>query len=137
MTWLYGDKVVENHDGLHPECRAFVYIIYFEGGMKYIGKKTVRAVRKLKPTKAMLEKRKNAVRRGLKNLPFVDYCGSSKLVGDLKPVRKIIVAQYANHTGCTWHEAELLFKHDALFDDTYLNQNILGKCFPNYKNGLL
>ena len=41
--WHYKDKKIESHEDLHPECTDFVYLITYESGKMYIGKKTVRS----------------------------------------------------------------------------------------------
>ena len=135
--WVYEDKEVTCHDDLLPGCTDFVYLITYTNGKKYIGKKTVRSVRRLKPTKKQLAIRKNYARKELKDLPFVNYEGSSKLTEGLTVAKKEILYQTAGKTAATYIEVALLFEHEVLFNSTFVNENISGKFYGNALNGLL
>lgn len=111
-------------------------MITFKCGKKYIGKKQVRSVRRLKPTKAQLKVRKNFVRKELVNLPFVKYEGSHGIEG-LEIAEKEILYQCATRKASTYIESALLFQHDAIFDPTFLNKNIGGTFFDSDLKGLL
>ena len=135
--WTYNGNPIKSHDDLKPDCTDFVYLISYEDGRKYIGKKTVKSQRKLKPTKAQLAIRKNYVRKEVVNLPFVDYVGSSKLTESLTIVSKEILHQCSTKKAATYIESALLFQYDAIFIDEYINENIGGKFFDNDLQGLL
>jgi len=92
--------------------------------------------------------RKQARARGLKakaelyeevftDKPFVKYEGSCKEVGDRVICRKDIIYQCSNKKTSTYLEAMLLFNENALFDDQYLNSNILGSLYDNSLDGLI
>lgn len=137
MLWTYRNKPVASHDDLLPECTDFVYCITYESGKKYIGKKTVRSMRRLKPTKKQLAIRKNYKRVEQKDLPFVDYVGSSKeTVGEVVASKEILY-QTSTKKASTYIEAGILFNEDAIFGDEYLNLNISGRFFDNDLDGLL
>lgn len=135
--WTYKDVEIHNHTDLLDGCTDFVYIIHYDSGELYIGKKCLRAVRKKKPTKAMLAKRKNYSRKEMTDLPFVDYKGSHEGAEDLVITQKKILYQCSTKKAATYLEAALLFHHDAIFDPIYLNKNISGVHFDNSLDGLL
>ena len=135
--WLYKGKEVVSHEDLLPDCTNFVYEITYESGKKYIGKKTVRSMRRLKPTKAQLKIRKNYKRVEMKNIPFVDYVGSSQETEGQIVVSKEILYQCSTKKAATYVECATLFAEHAIFDDEYLNLNISGTFFDNDLEGLL
>jgi len=135
--WVFEGKPITCHADLFKECRDIVYVLTYESGKQYIGKKTVRSIRKLKPTKAMLAKRKNAVRRELVDVPFMSYEGSSKDTEGEIVVSKEILHQSSNKLTATYLESYYLFREDVIVNDAYLNQNIGGKFFDSALNGLL
>ena len=135
--WLYENKEINSHDDLLPECTAIVYVIHYVNGQRYIGQKTVRSIRRKKPTKEQLAKRKNYVRKEWTNLPFVDYEGSMDKSECPEIESKEILYQCKGKKAPTYVEAALLFQYDAIFSDDYLNKNILGKFFDNDLEGVL
>ena len=135
--WEYKDKPIASHDDLLPGCTDIVYCIYYESGKRYIGKKTVMSMRRLKPTKKQLAVRKNYRRVELKQLPFIDYVGSSKETeGEIVKTKEILY-QCSTKKAATYIEAGILFNENAIFEDDYLNLNISGKFFDNDLDGLL
>ena len=130
--WVYKNKEVKTHKDLHPDCTDFVYWIAYTNGQHYIGKKTVRSIRKFPPLKG-----KKRARRILKNLPFKDYCGSHELAKDLEIESKEILYQCSTKKAATYLETALLFHHNAIFDPDFLNQNVSGKFFDNDLDGLI
>lgn len=137
LQWTYKDKPVSSHDDLLPDCTDIVYCIYYESGKRYVGKKTVRSLRRLKPTKKQLAIRKNYKRVEQKNSPFVDYVGSSKETVDEVVKRKEILYQCSTKKAATYIEAAILFNENAIFTDEYLNKNISGRFFDCDLDGLL
>ena len=135
--WIWNDSEVHSHDELHPECTDFVYEILYTNGQRYIGKKTVRSIRRKKPTKAQLKIRKNFVRKEMTNLPFVNYEGSHGKELGLEIEKKTILYQCSTKKAATYLEAALLFHHDAIFDPQFLNENISGRFFDSDLQGLL
>lgn len=135
--WLYKDKEILSHADLLPTCTDFVYIITYESGKKYIGKKSARSMRRLKPTKAQLKIRKNYKRVELKDLPFADYVGSSKETEGEVVKHKEILYQCSTRKAATYIECAMLFGEHAIFDDEYLNLNISGTFYDSDLKGLL
>ena len=132
MTWIYKDKEIHSHDDLLPGCTDFVYVITYNNGQKYIGKKTVASFRTKPPLKG---KKRN--RRIWTKLPFLKYAGSHDKAKDLEPVTKEILYQSKSKKTATYIEAALLFEHDAIFDESYINENISGTFYNNSLDGLL
>jgi len=135
--WEYRNKKITSHLDLLPTCTDFVYCICYESGKRYIGKKTVRAMRKLKATKKQIAIRKNYRRVEFKDLPFVNYIGSSKETEEEIVVSKEILFQCSTKKTSTYIEAAILFEEGALFSEIYLNKNISGVFFNNSLDGLL
>lgn len=134
---MYKRKIISSHDDLLPDCTDIVYQLLYESGKKYIGKKAVRSMRRLKPTKAQLKIRKNYKRIELKNLHFVNYEGSSIETEGQIVKHKEILYQCSARKAATYVECAMLFSENAIFEDEYLNKNISGKFFDSDLNGLL
>ena len=123
--------------GLGSGGIGFIYRINYTCGKKYIGKKLIRSVVKLKATKAQLAIRKNYVRRELKNKPFAKYEGSSEITDDYIIESKEIIELCSTKIDLTYCETKWLFRVDALFNEEYLNGCIGGAFFKNkIKKGL-
>ena len=137
MAWTYQGKEIKSHDDLFPETTDFVYELEFTDGTKYIGKKTVRSIRRLKPTKEQLAIRKNYVRKELKNSPFINYEGSSEENKGKVIKSKTILYQSSNKKTASYIEVALLFMNEVLFTDKYTNKNISGVWYDNSLDGLL
>ena len=135
--WVYRGKEIHSHEDLNSECTDIVYEITYRDGRKYIGKKTVASVRRLKPTKKQLAIRQNYVRKEMTQLPFLSYEGSHSKEEGLEIVTKEILYQCKGKTAATYIETGLLFIHDAVITDSYLNKNIGGKFFDNALEGLI
>jgi len=130
--WTYKGKKIESHDDLYPECTDIVYVITFEGGVQYIGKKAVRAMRKYPPLKG-----KQRCRRKMKNLPFINYCGTFENVKNLTATHKDILYQCSSRKTSTYLEMVTLVDTDAIFKQRFINENISGTFFKNSLDGLL
>ena len=137
MNWTYKGREILSHDDLHPECTDFVYELSFDDNTKYIGKKTIRSMRRLKPTKKQLAIRKNYKRVELKDLPFVKYEGSSEENVNKVLISKEILYQSSSKKTATYIETALLFENDVLFNDTFNNKNIGGVYFDDSLKGLI
>jgi hypothetical protein len=135
--WVYKDKEIHSHDDLFPECTDIVYELLFSDGTKYIGKKTVKSMRRLKPTKKQLAIRKNYKRIEQKNIPFINYEGSSKENDGKTLVSKEILYQCSTKKAATYIETAMLFNLGAILSDEYNNKNILGKFYDNDLDGLI
>jgi len=137
MDWTYKEKEVLCHDDLLPGCTDFVYQLTYESGKRYIGKKTVKSLRRLKPTKAQLAIRKNYKRMEMVELPFAKYAGSSKETFGQVLTSKEILYQCSTKKAATYIEAAMLFNEHAIFGGEYLNKSISGKFFDSDLDGLL
>ena len=137
MYWTFQGRAVKSHDDLFKECTDFVYELEFSDGTKYIGKKCVRSIRRIKPTKAQLAIRKNYVRKELKNSPFIKYEGSSEENKGKTLVNKEILHQCSTKKTATYIETALLFSEHAILTAEYNNKSILGRFYDNDLDGLL
>ena len=135
--WIYRGKEIRSHADLHPDCTHIVYLITYQNGRFYAGKKTVKSLRRLKPTKKQLAIRKNYKRVELKELPFIDYKGSHNTDALEIIKKKEILYQCSNARTATYLETEYLFEINAIFNDQYLNKNIGGLYFSNALDGLI
>jgi len=130
--WLYKGKEISCHDDLLEDCTDFVYRIDYVNGQAYIGKKTVRSMRKKPPLKGYKRSR-----RIMTALPFKDYEGSHGKILGLEIKTKEIIYQCSSKKAATYLETALLFHYDAIFDPAFINENIGGKFFDNDLNGLI
>ena len=130
--WTYRGKDINSHDDLDPSCTDFVYMITYDDGRKYIGKKAIRAVRRKPPLKG---KKRN--RRIMTNLPFIKYQGSHDQAKELTAVTKEILYQCTNRKTSTYIEMALLVEFHCIFQDENINENIGGTFYRNSLDGLL
>jgi hypothetical protein len=137
MTWTYEEsEVIE----LPLNVYGFIYLLTYENGTKYIGKK--QCVKEVKlPALKSGEVRPNAKRtykNGSGKRVYIDvlqkemdwrnYEGSHDKPESPLVSKKIL--EYApTKRSLTYLEAKHLFINSVLEDDTYLNQNILGSFF--------
>lgn len=135
-SWIYKDRIISSHDDLPKEVVSFVYILHFKDNTKYIGKKDIRSERRLKPTKAQLAIRKNYKRVEMKDLPFVNYVGSSKENEGKELVSKEILYLCTNKRSSTYLEVKEMMCRGVLEDERYTNANISGKWYNNCLEGL-
>ena len=120
LNWKYSKE-------FNPEDYfGFVYLINYEDGTKYIGKKALWTERRLKPRKT---DRVNAKRIKRVESNWSTYNGSSKLTVGKTIKSKYIVKLCKTKTDLTYHETYYLMVNNVLFDDSYLNQNVMGKFF--------
>jgi len=137
MTWLYNDLEFTSPGDNY----GFIYLLTFDDGTKYIGKKDFYS-RVLLPSLKSGEQRPNSTRIGKningkrayfdlvrKESNWQTYTSSSKLIGSRQIVSKQILALAPSKRDLTYLETKYLFTHEVLESDTYLNENILGKFF--------
>ena len=138
MNWKYKGKDILSHDDLDDKCTDFVYCLTFKDGMKYIGKKTIRSERRLKPTKEQLAIRKNYKRVEVKDIPFVKYVGSSVENKGREVVSKDIIYCCSNKRTATYLETRLLMGNKSIeSNELFTNKNVLGRFFDNCLDGLI
>jgi len=130
-AWVYKGRIVENHDDLLPECTDIVYLITYTDGKRYIGKRAVRSMRRKPPLKG--KKRNRIV---LTNLPFQKYVGSHESE-TAEIISREILYQCSGRKTATYIEAAIMFSEDIIFDDGYINENILGRFFKRDLENLL
>ena len=126
MNWIHNGKEILSHEDLSDDVVGFVYLITYTNGKKYVGKKLVRGIRKLRPTKKQLAIRKNYKRTEEQDLPFTNYNGSSKMSEGLTIQSKEILELCSDKLNTTYCETKWLMRLDVLCDETYLNENIAG-----------
>ena len=136
MKWAYRDRDINSHEDLPKEVTHIVYELRFDDMTKYIGYKTIRSLRRLKPTKAQLAIRKNYKRVEIKDQPFIDYTGSSAENKGKNLISKEILHLTTNKRTATYLEVKLLMNNNALECDEFTNKNINGKWFDNCMDGL-
>jgi len=126
--WKYrGKEVLEIPDG----AVAFVYLISFSDGTKYIGKKNFYSTRRIKVAGKVNRK---VIVTGS---DWMRYNSSSTLVKkkieDGEPFVKEIL-HFCRFVGAAmWLEIVEMVKRDVLCDKSYLNANIFLKIFRCYE----
>lgn len=142
MEWTYRDtdKII---DEVPKNAYGFIYIIYYEDGTKYIGKKNFYSIQ-TKPRKKDNQKRSNHVRFTYKiknntreykevirqETDWRTYTGSSKEIPkDLKIIKKKIIAIVNTKIRLTYLEAKFCFNLAVLEQEEYRNTNVLGSFY--------
>lgn len=127
MHWVYYEEEISE---LPEEVVGFVYIIFYEDGRAYIGKKLIKTIERKQPLKGY-----KRVRLVDKNLPWHDYEGSHK--EEVAAItKKEILYLCTNRRTMTYLEHKLLFMVSALETDKYVNKSIDGKFHNNCMDGL-
>ena len=134
---------IESISDFPKNCIGFIYLISFMDGTKYIGKKNLYTTSKLKALKSGIQ-RPNSERvyknTGNKSRIAYDvvkkesnwktYQGSSKYCKNKESTLSGLILDYAYSTReLTYLETKYLFKYNVLEDDSFLNENILGKFY--------
>jgi len=127
VNWTMDGKEITSHDDFPDEIVGFIYGIIYTDGTLYIGKKLIRSLVRLKPTKAQLAIRKNYKRMEWKNKPFLRYIGSSDKTKHLIVKEKKILELCSDKINLTYCEQKWLMKFDVLCNDKYHNDCIGGK----------
>lgn len=121
MNWIYNDSILESiPEGAH----GFIYLITYEDGTKYIGKKVFYNQRRLKPRK---NDRKNAKRIAIKESNWKNYTGSTKLSEGKKVKSKEILLICYSKIDLTYYECYYLFGLNTMTREDFLNANILNR----------
>lgn len=140
MKWVYNNKEV---DILPEGTYGFIYLIEYEGGYKYIGKKqcmsyiTKPALKNGLTREGCIRIAKNIKGKRVyfdietKESNWRTYLGSAKddRVKGLSIIKKTILQLSSNKINLTFNEVEWLVKSDVLRDDKYLNANIAGQYY--------
>jgi len=142
-NWLYnedGSKIAIAEDFLTDEYGFIYKITNLETGKYYIGKKAFFHNKKKKLTKKEIAEQTGPGRKATTRVDQVDsgwksYWGSSKeLLADVKRLgedkfERLILKFAKTKKQLTYYELESQILHNALFDSTSYNDNILGKFF--------
>ena len=135
-NWLYNNK-----EDFPTDYYGFIYkITNLETGKYYIGKKAFFHNKKKKLTKKEIAEQTGPGRKATTRVDQVDsgwksYWGSSKeLIADVKKLgenkfTRVILKFAKTKKQLTYYELESQILHNALFDNTSYNDNILGKFF--------
>ena len=142
-NWLYNDdgsKIAIAEDFSTDEYGFIYKITNLETGKYYIGKKAFFHNKKKKLTKKEIAEQTGPGRKATTRVDQVDsgwksYWGSSKeLLADVKKLgedkfERLILKFAKTKKQLTYYELESQILHNALFDITSYNDNILGKFF--------
>lgn len=140
MTWLYNDNIVTTINDVPNTAIGFVYLVHFTDGSKYIGKKNLYSIRKIKALtsgkqrKDVIEKKYRNTGKGYrqefdiikKESDWLKYQGSHKDCKTKTVDKKYILCFAYSKLQLTYLEAKMLFIYEVLEDNSYLNDNILG-----------
>ena len=135
---------VDNISQLPKDVTGFVYLIVYKDGTKYIGKKNLYSTIKVKSLDSG-KQRPNTIGKKYRNTgkgsrqsydiirketDWLKYKGSHK--ERLKPIDKKYILDFAyTKLQLTYLEAKLLFKHEVLENNEFLNENILNAFYRN------
>ena len=148
MNWLYEGKEITELEDFPENTFGFVYqITHLPTGKKYIGKKQLVYTQKKrigkKEKKRIKEEKKLRGERAIsptfkyvkKESDWKSYVGSNDEIkqlleeGSISDFKREILEFARNKKHQTYIETKLLFEKNVLTDDTYLNENILGKFY--------
>lgn len=130
MNWLHNGKDVTEE--MVPEgAIGFVYVItHIPTNRFYIGKKSLTAVRRLKPLKGKVRKR--VVRKAS---DWEKYYSSNEWIkeqikeGKEEEFKREIIEFCYSKKALSYLEVYYQFKHNVLSNENSINENILGKFF--------
>ena len=142
LNWSYKGKEIKKLDELSStSIFGFVYLLTFNDGTQYIGRKEVFKNLKLpalksgqpRPGSTRIAKNKNGKRVFFdivqKESNWKTYKSSSKLIGDRTIVSKEILQLASSKRNLTYLETKYLFTYSVLESTNFLNENILGKFY--------
>ena len=137
-------KEVTTINELPKDVIGFVYLIVYKDGTKYIGKKNLYSIIKIKSLTSG-KQRANVIGKEYRNTgkgsrqsydivkketDWLKYKGSHK--ERLKLIDKKYILDFAyTKLQLTYLEAKLLFKHEVLENDEFLNENILNAFYKD------
>lgn len=113
---------------------GFVYMLLYEDGKAYIGKKNFYTIRTL-PKLRNNQEREGHIRFGRttelveRESKWKTYTSSHKECKNRKPIKRLILEIASNKKHLTYLEAKALFDKNVLTSPNFLNDNILGKFF--------
>ena len=144
----YSGVLIDDSFIIPDKAIGFTYNIYVDKSHKipseywyknYIGKKQLFSTRTVKLPKKTIalqtgKGRKKISEKKIKESDWRSYYGSSKILKQLALLDKValkrtILSFYNSKKELSYREEELLFKHNVLLNDNFLNDNIGGKYF--------
>lgn len=141
MFWYYNDTIINDIKSIPDNCYGFIYLLHFEDGTKYIGKKQLYSHTTLPALKSG-QFRENSLRVGKnrngkrvyfdvvkKESNWKTYEGSIKKEVPSKLIKKEIIDFAFTSIELTYLEVHYQCRYDVLRVDNFLNDNILGKFY--------
>jgi hypothetical protein len=135
--WLFEDKEFNPADSRIDELAGFVYCITdLNNGKKYVGKKTLWSIRRLKPLKGKTRKR---VKKAQSD--WMKYYGSNEEVKLLvendggERFKREIIRLCKTKGLMNYYEAKEQFDREVLFSDEYYNEFIGCKIHSKHVRG--
>ena len=129
--WTYRNRIIKSLEDLpRGKFAGFVYVITYNNGMKYIGRKAFFHKKTRKPLKGKRRKRISYVESD-----WISYQGSCKRIqkelksGQIFAVDKKIIKLCKNKKELSYYETRELFLNRVLEVPGFYNENILGKFF--------
>ena len=136
MEWIYRDSIVPDKK---PTFYGFVYLIEYTDSTMYVGQKKFYSKKTLTPLKSGVQREggtffNKIINHKVTKMEYVisesdwrTYNGSSKKTKSLKIKKKTILQVYEDSINLTLGEVEWIIRLDAIRNDMYHNENILGK----------
>lgn len=145
--WMLDGETVP-HDWDVSEYIGFIYEIVYDDDTRYVGKKNFWSINELtvlkteKPRDGHIEfvgRRKGGknvkMERVRKETSWRTYTGSSAYTNGKKIAKREILQLCETKIDMTYWETHHLVNNNVLFDDNYLNQNVLGKFYSGQLTG--
>lgn len=125
MDWKYKGKIItEVPEGME----AFVYVITFQDGSKYVGKKNFYSTRRVR-VKGKARRQVKVTESNWKTYMSSSTVVKEKLAAGHKLKSREIVQLTRTKGQATYEEVKYMFLHDVLCCDNWLNANILSRFF--------
>ena len=135
--WLFENKEFDPADSRIDELAGFVYCITdLNNGKKYVGKKTLWSIRRLKPLKGKTRKR---IKKAQSD--WMKYYGSNEEVKLLvennggERFKREIIRLCKTKGLMNYYEAKEQFDREVLFSDEYYNEFIGCKIHSKHVRG--
>lgn len=135
--WLFEDEEFDPADSRIEDLAGFVYCITdLNNGKKYVGKKTLWSIRRLKPLKGKTRKR---VKKAQSD--WMKYYGSNEEVKLLvendggERFKREIIRLCKTKGLMNYYEAKEQFDREVLFSDEYYNEFIGCKIHSKHVRG--
>lgn len=135
--WLFEDKEFDPADSRIEDLAGFVYCITdLNNSKKYVGKKTLWSIRRLKPLKGKTRKR---IKKAQSD--WMKYYGSNEEVKLLvenhggERFKREIIRLCKTKGLMNYYEAKEQFDREVLFSDEYYNQFIGCKIHSKHVRG--